>query len=106
MLLKKSTILLLSLALTSGLLKANAGENPTISKTKVQISASTTENALIIKSTANCNVQIIDECGQPVLEQKMDRGTNQLNLKNIKSARYKIIVTDGSFSVVRKLSVR
>ncbi len=93
---------MLCLALSSGLLKASVGD----AKTKVSIEASTSQNALIIKSTTNCNVQIIDETGQAVLEQKMDRGTNKLNLKNIKSARYKIVVTDGTFSVVRKLSVR
>jgi cytoskeletal protein RodZ len=106
MLHKKSTILMLSLVLATGLLKANIGENTTITKTKVNIEASNSQNALIIKSTNDCNVRIIDETGHAVLEQKMDRGTNKLNLQNIKSAKYKIEVTNGEFSLIRKLSVR
>ena len=108
MLPKKSMILLFSLMLSGGFVKSNVGENKFISKktNKVQIEPNAAHNALIIKSTEDCNIQIIDECGQTVINKNVDRGTNQLELKNVKSANYKIVVSNEAFSVIRNLSVQ
>ncbi len=94
-----------TIAFFTTLLVQNANSTTLTHNNKVIIAPSVSHNALIIKSTSTCNIKIVDENGNIKREKNCIRGTNEMDLKNIQSAHYKLIITNETSSTTRKLLI-
>lgn len=103
----KTKITLMAMLLLSVTAQSFASENAGLkTKKHVQIAPSAAHDALIVKSTENGTLTIVDENGQVSREETIKQGTNEIKLKNVKSARYKIIFSDGNENVIKNLLVK
>ena len=93
------------LAICLTLFYINANSTTTNTTKKVVIVPSFSHNALIIKSTGACNIKIVDENGVIKKEKNCQKGINEIDLKNIQAAHYKVIITNETSSSTRKLLI-
>ena len=98
--LKNLLLITIGLVISANAVKGNNHKKMCI------IESNAAHGALIIKTTTNSKVLILDENKHAVLTTYISKGINEIDLQNLKAAKYQIIVSDGISSTERKLSIQ
>ncbi|HLP12030.1 MAG TPA: hypothetical protein VK177_08875 [Flavobacteriales bacterium] len=105
MLSSKTLVALLGLCFATTFTKAAETTNP-VKSNHVFIEPTAPRNALIIKAVTDCTVQVVNENGLTVYSGKIVKGVNEVSLKNLPAATYKLLINGTSFRTERTLSIR
>jgi len=102
----KTTLTALSLFLTVSLYGGSGDSYKLANNSRIHVQPNPAHDALLVKTKLQGKITLVNSDGVVILEQNLLKGKNEIPLKNLKPAVYKLLLYCNGVASERRLVVR